>query len=237
MKAFLIAYLLSGAVSTQEPCIQYLEGHFERMKSFSELVEGKTYFLEMEMFYKDNPLKEGGSDVNLNSTLYVNTEQYVFESSTISVYQDNSDAFMIVHPQKKIIRREPIKVNHAEQFEKVTQLQEEILKTNQGVTCTDKKVDSNINMIVTLKPSAEIVKNDMVTEVEFEFSDNKKLKEVSVNFSSNHQFLLQRITYVNMDLDVKSWKNRPVTDYVFMKEGQLNERYKNYQIIDNRNID
>ncbi len=233
MKYLVGTYLMLLLQGPQQTCLNLLEAHFIKMKSFSELEEGKTYFLAMKMFYKDNPLREGGSDLQVESSLFVNKEQYVFESSTISVYQDSKDAFVVIHPQKKIIRRNSFKINHTEQYEKLIQLQESILTTNQRVECRP----SNTGVEVMLIPDQLLTAKEKIRSVSFLFDEKESLKEVGISYVSTHQFLHQRMVYESIDLDVKNWKNKTAYSYVLRDDKRAVEQFSSYEIIDNRSID
>lgn len=233
----LIIWLFLPKIYQVDQCELMMDNHFNKMKSLTDLKEGQTGFLEMEVFSKANPLKKTVKDVTLSSSLYVSKKGYVFNSTTISVFQDEKDAIMVVHPQKRIIIGPALEKNKEEQLANLTSLQELILSTKKEMNCSEVQLRNQEFTQTRLIPGDDIKDTYQMKEISFFFNSNNELKTVNVSFTNSNDFLFQRFDYKSMDLDVKNWKPKPAEEYVFDRNNKLLTEYQGYTIIDNRRDD
>lgn len=215
-------------------CIELIEGHIAKMEEINAPENGVSYYLDMDVYYKDNPLVSGGNDVSAHNKLFLNSEQLVFESNQVDVYQTKTEIALVAHSQKRIYRSNQVEFDQKKYTEQMNQIQHKIIENPKSCTCDKKELNQQEFTIVRLDINDELKEALKVKELIFTFDAQSNLNEVEIRYPNSSDYITQRMKYNVLDLDFQGWISRPIEDYLFDDKGNLIERLSGYQIIDNR---
>lgn len=226
---FLFTFIGSG-----DECKQLLINYLEKSQSISVPDEGATYFLQMSMTYKANPLIKGTADMQITNQMYLTSDQSIFVSGQIDVYQDQSEIFVVIHSQKKIIRSKAVKRNKEMFTEHLNLAQRSILDSAASYTCSSKVSGGQTYTILNIKPKDTFRQKTNIFSVAFHFNELGTLISQTINYTAKAEYLFQEIVYESLDLDYKKWKSKKLTYYIFDQKGTLLPSFSGYALIDNR---
>lgn len=233
MRILLILGMVTSLFS-EPKCIELIEGHIAKMEEINAPVTGVSYYLDMDVYYKDNPMVSGGNDVSAHNKLFLSSEQLVLESSQVDVYQTKTEIAVVAHSQKRIYRSNQVEFDQKKYTEQMNLIQHKIIENPKSCTCDKRELNQQEYTIVRLDINEELKEALKVRELIFTFDAQSNLNEVEIRYPNSSNFITQRMKYNALDLNYKGWSSRPIEDYLFDDKGDLVERLAGYQIIDNR---
>nr|WP_321355563.1 hypothetical protein [uncultured Draconibacterium sp.] len=230
---YILSILLFIGTNENEEAKKLLESYVSEMGDVRLPKEGNTYYLNMTVKNQFRQNEDGPALINFEA--YLTRNQLRYNSDLLSIYQDSSEVWAIVHSAKTIYlsdAEEDWQKNYT--TNNLTGVQLELIKTGKILSVhQDKNNDALLNIV--LQPQVLFTKNTRIEQVVFLF--NKKLhtiKKIQIKYGLNHQIESQEFIYNALELNHENTEESPVRSYIFKKSGELIEKYQGYQIIDNR---
>jgi hypothetical protein len=217
-----------------EDCKNLLTHHLDKTHNITNPVKDITYFLEISITYKANPLINGTTDVKMKNRMYLTSEQSIYLSDQMNVYQDNSEIFVVVHSQKKIIRSKSVKTNQEAFTKNLSLVQRGLLDSAASCTCSSKTMNGRQYSVLNVKTKDSFRENTNVVNLVFNFDEEGELASQIVNFTSKADYIFYELVYESLDLDYKQWKPKSLTNYIFDQKGALLPEFNGFTLIDNR---
>ena len=154
----------------------------------------------------------------------------------MSGYQDEKDAFMVVHPNKSIIwskggKRPDASVlrDQAGRFQD-TLVEMSVLKSCELVTWNGRSVKK-----IVLEPIKKIKEYTKIVRMEYLLDPEKQqLLQVDMFYQGGEEFISKTITYTTIDWNAKTDMSLGVYYRIFNTNNRLHKRYSTYTLVDNR---
>ncbi len=240
--AFIKQLLLTGLLlvvnqfllyAQSEDCKKIMIDYINVMNSVKEPEPGKSYHLDM--IVKNTMVNNDDFPQQVEIDAILTNSKLVYTSSLMSVYQDTSNAFTVIHPSKTIIWNKGKKSPVAdEQQQLILNVKLELLENSSVTLCEKSKVSGKELLIIGIQPTLKVMEDLKIDHFTFYFNSQKKLIEkLVIDYNSEYPLQSQEITYKVLDFDSNN-KVLPIKDYLFEKDGRLKSKFQDYKLIDNR---
>jgi hypothetical protein len=229
--------LLFSALTPKEDgdCINIIRDYIDRMSLIGVPKDNQTYYLDMKIVTIYAPQTNTAAS-NVGIKMYLNSESMIYETEQFSVYQDESDAFMVLHPQKKIIWNDGGK-NPNRDLDRVNigKSQKALFENGKIVSCQELKYKGIDAKKIVLKVS-EADKDALKIEEVVVFYDTgrKMVYEVDIIFEKTQLVRKQVTTYNVINFNYKAKAAGAVRNIIFAGAGRLQPKYKGYTLEKNR---
>lgn len=178
----------------------------------------------------------GVPDAKLNTEIILSNNFFILNCESVSIYQDATDYFFIVHSLKRIMRNKPNNQFDAMMFNTMlVEANDSIIAKAKSIDCV---YDTLSNRLVTIK----IVQKDI-------YAQRSKIKAIYLTFNIDSYFL-KETKIVNIDGgEIVEMRNifksvekltdyklqNKISDYIINEKGKPIGRFAGYSIIDLRN--
>lgn len=247
MLKLLTFYTLLALVSIQatfaqgnDVCKDIILAQTEKMQEYSKNQGNRIFYMHTQTSLIPNQtgayanLALSPKDVELK--IYAGAGKMYYESKYVAIYQDQEEAFMVIHPQKLIVwsKESPQEAdqNYKQALtENLGTAQKQLIEMSSVLTCREinweNKQVKKIEMIPNQKAREEFQIKKMIFY--YDPQTSQILKQI-INYTSNHKLKQQIITYHEMIFDYKEKIPKQARSYIFSKNEQLVSQYQNYQI-------
>jgi len=219
----------------QETAKAIISNYVEQMGKIGMPEKGKTYYLDMSVKNIYNGEKTGPAGFHMD--IFLTHSQMRYTSDLISVFQDTVDALVLLPANKQIFWTKATKIANAlERSRKLTDFQIEVVNSANIEKISEETINGLKFRIISLIPSSDIAEKFDIERLVFHYCQNqKRIERVKIFYNKTKQLKSQEFIYTIFDLDYKkSGKEFPVKYYIFDSSGNLLEKYKGYELIDNR---
>ena len=230
---FLIITLSSFVFSQNSlECKGLLEGFASQMAKIELPEPGKMHSLHFSIQTVGNP---GHSNLNtlIDIKITMTKEFYGYSSPQISVFADQAESFVIIHPQRLIVHRDQSYLNtDPEALDKAIELQRVLISRGQFQVCEERTKD-NINFkYMMLKMESDFKKRHHIDWVEYWYDlKQDRLKEVIIHYSSTSDKAKQIFTYHEVKLNNRLASPINAKAYVFASNGHLFSKFQQYKVV------
>lgn len=231
----LMAQLFLMQISwAQEDCLTPIRQYVEKMANVSEPQPGQIYFMQFTV--QTIPAKDSSLEPSkVESKIYKGKDKLIMESGDVAIYQDEKDAFMVIHPLKRIVwTKKEEKTEKSKPFE-MGDLQKLILSESKMIYC--KKIEPNEGDVIQVKLKMnEKISDDIKVDfliIDFDNSAGRIIKVQSV-FGPGQQLDRQIVAFQNIDFNYSGKKIPAARTMIFKSNGELLAGLANYSLIDNQ---
>ncbi len=190
----------------------------------------------MQFSIKSIPANKSSSEISeVNSKMYRSKDQLVYKTKDVVIYQDMLNAFMIIHPNNRIIWSKNPEKNQAHSTAQIANLQKILLEESTLIHCSKSVAENKHEIIdIKLKTSKKISEEFKVTYslMKFDATTNQLLK-VETIFDQDQPLARQIIEYQIIDYNYKGKKLKPAKSMVFSSDGKIRAEFQHYTIIEN----
>lgn len=218
-------------------CVQRVKD-FDKKNDSRPLPDNKSvyyvnYNQKIVMWDKSTPT------VNTDVKIWANMYRMKYATPDIEVYQDNRDAFMIIHSKKKIIwgQSEMKEGKDAmDQIAKIAALKDTMLNHSTVLKCEIFEKDGKELLRMIIKVNADVREIYNVEQMEFIYDNSSgNILRINTDFIPSYEAKRMEITYLKNEYDYKGVKlDKPVSEKIVSRSNLLLPKYKEYQLIDNR---
>ena len=224
--------LLFGEVSA-DPNVDLIRAYYKTMEKFSIPSTNKVYHIS----YKEELIPKGGGKVSTsNVNIYASGNKFYCYTGIVDVFQDEEDAFLIVHKEKMIYQsNSPENQQSRAQFTHYIKVQDQFFKNgkillSEIVVLNGKKVARvSIATPKDLDPALKVVRTTYWFDIE-----GGKLMKTKVDYDQSYKIKSRVTTYNQLNLDYKKKLRKAVFKQVLDKKGQLIEPYESYKLVVNK---
>jgi hypothetical protein len=235
MRYLILVMLLGSSYSTNaqlSDCKDQLISIVRSMQGIDRPAIGRTHFLAFDIQSTARNAPTSVSNIsNTSISISITTEKYSYESDYISMFVDEKDQFIIIHPKKLILKKKnPEGVDRIDfRKEILSTFQDSILKYGEVFICD--KFKGGIHNI-SIRPPDNLRKSLQINKIEYVIDiTNNTLKEVTVFYIAPHKLKKQKVTYKEIGLNIPSKR----LNWIFDHRGLLKAEYKSYQLINQSN--
>ncbi len=235
VKCFLFALipLFSYEVGNAQ-CLTPVKEYVNESARHTEPKEGQIYFMQFSV--KSIPASKFSSEIAIvSSKIFRSKGQLIYETKDVDIYQDELNAFMIIHPNKRIIwSKEPEKIKN-EATNKIAALQKNLLESSQLIDCSISVAENGHDIISIKLKTSDDIKNEFKVAyslMKFDRTLNQLLK-VETIYEPDQPLARQIIEYQKLDYNYKGMKIKPAKSMIFNSKGQVKPEFKQYTFIEN----
>jgi hypothetical protein len=226
----------SAQAQQQVDCKKIITAYIENMAAVQTPEPGHSYHIHFttESISAD-PKKTQSSTVDAH--VYLDHTHMTYQTSQMLMMRDALDAFMIIHPQRKIIWAKG-GLNPVEETERLTlgTVQKNLVEKATLSFCRTEEQAGQSIRVIGLVPARETGEKVHVKSFTFYYSSAlEKMQKVIIEFEKPHPMQKQTITYHTIDFDYKSFKPKSFYAQVFASGGVLHQKYQGYRLVDNKN--
>ncbi len=222
--------LYSMAASGQGHCLEKLKQYVKTTSAMGEPPKGKVYYMHYSM--DTAPGKKTNVRQHTESKIYRGQHRLYFESEKVQIYQDLKEAFLVLHPLKRIIwhkDREALK----QVIPDMGRQQEWILEHSAQQYCRPLNDDKEENPWQAKLTMDETVRKEHGVKallIDFRKATGEPLK-VTTLYEDGHQYLRRTMYYHQVDYDYRHKRIGTARSYVFSKNNTLLPRLQGYELI------
>jgi hypothetical protein len=173
---------------------------------------------------------------DLPVSMILTRNKMFYESRYIAIYQDTSDVYTVIHPQKMILHSRP-KPSQPQtepgQPNPIPGLQARFIQACRVVSLQD--VDYNGRKVkeIILQAPEETQKEFGIQSVVYYMDIREmKIEKQIISFTPGHQFRTQTIVFQNMNLNYKGKILASSRKAVFERPGKLLKTFTGYELIE-----
>lgn len=214
-------------------CRKVLKEYVKKISLVNYPSGTQVYYMDMDIAYKirntENP------ELKMHVEVLMSKDQLSYNSNYVSVFQDEKDAFMVLHAQKTILRSKGGKSEDRElNKSRLTIFQDTIIDLSKIKQCTNIKQEGKDVMMIELEPNEYAKKTYFVKSLKFYYDPiEKALKKISIFYTDEYKMEECTVSYNKVNYNYKGWSSRSAYDKVLSKTGQPVAKFKNYKIVDN----
>lgn len=222
--------LILTSMAAQSQCMEKLKAYVEANAKIQEPAEGKVYFMHFTL--ENTPRRVGLNAISTDSKIYRGKNKLHFETKDMEVHQDLEDAFLIIHPLKRIVWHNDRKALE-KMVPKMAEQQQWILEHSQEQYCRSlPKVKGRATQQVKLVMD-ELVQADKQVKaviIDFDVATGQPLKVIT-HFDKGHQLMTQKVVYHRLDYDHRQKKMTAAKSNVFTHDQNLLPEFQHYELI------
>ena len=160
----------------------------------------------------------------------------IYESSYVSMYKDQQEGYLVVHPQKKILIFSSKENSRTQEDLKiVSSFQDSVFVFMTEKEC---KVIKENNIVIkrgVFTPSLAMNRKIGLTKIVADIEpESGKVLKIENFFEKPSKYQWQEMVYHEVDLKYKGKLPKNARDKVFSTSNALLAKYQNYEIIDQR---
>jgi hypothetical protein len=225
------------AQKTDTSCVALVRDYVKRMQGYGRPQGKKVYFMDMQVktVYRPDYAK---SDSDVRSRVYLSADKMQYESAYVSMYQDQYDAITIVHPQKLIVWNPgEISQESKEMYATLSAISDTLFARSKVLVCRDiKEGDRHLRELV-LQPDAGYTHSRKVRQVVYHYDIGERRVYKSIVYYTEDAVRRQETTtYHRLSFNHSAMPFSRAERVIRQANGKLVERYKNYELIDNRKL-
>lgn len=219
----------------ENSCAEFLKNYYANTPAFNKPDTNEIISAEIEIHYDFN------RSVDMPNRLLVKMEMtpisLVYENEMLSVFQDTTYLFLVIHSAKRIIWSDS-----DGDFSETLKQENDILSIlekymeHAHLSCIDSICDGTKHRYVQMKFGDEYRTFTKLEEVEMVFSmEGPHLEKVRYNYYQHNS--LNSLEYVYSKYEKKPLTDEsslPAESFVFSEQGTKRRKYSNYTITDNR---
>ena len=237
-----LALVVSGLLGSMsygqqgKECLKAVGEYLEWTSKFGMPQDGQAY----EMDYVQESVVQGAVEqiqTKQDFRVRITRDNIAIESDEVSVISDKNDSFYIDNMQKMIIWGDGVDslINHTNPLD-VLEQQKNLFENCLFISCNREVKEKRVLDIIKLKTTKELKETTNAETIEISFdTEENRIYKVKVEYTGDYKVQRQTTTYKKLDFNVK-WKSRgAVYRQVFTRTGELNPKYNNYTLIDNKN--
>ncbi|MCF8715550.1 hypothetical protein JM658_12010 [Joostella atrarenae] len=223
--------MAAQSYSNKEQCDKILKDYIQSMEETWKLSNpDKASYMKYSIETSYNPnLKIAAS--RSQTEVAKKSDRFYIKSEDMLISGDKEMVLVVIPKDHRIYwnSADPKIFESGNNYLRLLEVQRKILESAKEVRCTSMENKVEISII----PSEEMTKttNLIKQEVVYDFIKKAVIK-VSNQYNQKSQILTQEVTYNEVDLDSSIKVNSP-REIVFSND-KLREKYKGFQIIDNR---
>lgn len=219
-----------------DKCEHLVKNYLKKMSIYANPDPSKVYYLKMSTEAKYRPNSEY-KDSRVDVTVIINGPKVQYESQYMNFYMDQDESYTVLHPQRLIVKGDGGAKNRTDKFGDMVSLHDTLLKHSQLVSCVEINQNSRLMKVITFKTDKLFEKATSISRVEYTYDlkEERVFKAVTF-FSPSSIKKMEIITYSELSYDYKKSPFNDASEMIFATKGNLVSRFKNYEIIDNRNF-
>lgn len=233
MKYFCSIFLFLSSFSISAATIDDVARFYDQLLDFVSSDNKKvcSYFhYSATMKYRNNEYPQTSTETKV----YRKATDLYISSGPVDVWKVNDDFVLIMHSNKTINKSKAAEGSESEalayNMKRLFEFQKELFKNPENVV--EKHLNSS-TIQVLLYPNTDIEQAYKIKSVEFIFnSTTKKVENMIMKYSTNHQLERQEIKYLTVEYNSKHkmLEGDPIGK-IFSKNGRLIGKYEHYSLI------
>jgi hypothetical protein len=167
-----------------------------------------------------------------NVKVYKLGDNMHFFSEQANIYRDEKEVVIVMPTQKLLIINSTTKeMNSYHLNDDFFEMRKAFLDSCDVVKCEAK----GANMLLSLKVNPKkVAANIKIADMTYEYNvEQKKILSVKINYMKDYKIKQLVMTYKDFSA-VSTYKFAPLRKYVMDKHGKLLDRYRDYEVVDNR---
>jgi hypothetical protein len=154
----------------------------------------------------------------------------------MSGYQDEKDAFMVMHPQRTIVWGKGGTRPDASVLRIVWgKIQDTLIEVSIVKSCQESIVSGKRVKKILLEPNKKFKDYSRVDRMEYILDiEQEKLLEVTMYYLPGEEFISKAVTYHQINWKAKLDMSVGVYYRIFNTNNKFHKKYSNYTLVDNR---
>jgi hypothetical protein len=169
-----------------------------------------------------------------NVKLYRKGNYTHFFSEQATIYVDDKEALIIVPSQKLIILNSISKeLNSRKLSDEFYDMRQDFLESCELVSC---ETTNKIKTLVLKVDNTKVDESIKIRRMTYSYNnDEKKITSIKMNYDEDYKLKQFQILYKDLSL-TSAYKFFSAKSLVMDKNGNLNAKYKDYELMDNRGV-
>lgn len=228
---FLVIHCMGYAQSDQQ-CIRQLKQYNKKMNSIGMPEGNKVYYFNYTLT-SDMRVSGGIETKTYNVRFYMAAHQMHYITKDIEIYQDTTDAFIVQHENKIVIRaNSAYKRDMNKRYNEIVMLKDSVFNVMQLKQC--RQSEDKRETVIMLETKPELKDKFDINSITYHYDPGNKLVNKTITLYDKHFKAKRMIVELNnMDLNYKINMHKPARSLFLDKEGRLTGKYAGYRLLVN----
>jgi hypothetical protein len=221
-----VCFLTMKAVAQKPACEQLVFETFRKMKAL-DLADGYVHYrLTVHVTPRAGTSYSPTTASSVQVEVTMGKGRISYESNHLAIYGDNQETYIVIHPQKRIIRRtipagEALLTGNKQEGmgQWMLSQQETLLKKAKPLPCRDTIVDGNKQQIISFSFSREDRQKNGVNLIQYLYNlKNRHISKHTVWYTPAHPLEKVIAVYDQIETGGKVTLKKKAKDYVFVQQ-------------------
>jgi len=175
--------------------------------------------------------------VDMNVKILLSKDQMHTLTNDIEIYQDNRDAFMVIHSKKMVMwATSTIRTDKKQKLKELSALRDTLFDLCDATACIGvKNRKGEGRNKLTLRARELARKAFHVSTLQYLYEPQSgKIEQVVISYLPSYEVKRMTTTYKEINFNFKAKINKSVISKILNKNNQLLLKYNGYQLVDNR---
>jgi hypothetical protein len=240
MKYFLliasILHLFAGNAQTEDTkdCRQLIRNYMTAMSKYKNPEKDKVYSMQMEV---ETDYRQGSdkTDTRVSTSIHVSGYSKQYESNLVSYYTDRNQTFTVIHPEKLIYWQDGEITANQDNYAVITMLMDSLFKHSKLDYCRELKYEGRKVKEIKFTPDEKFKKSTQIRALVYYFDvKENRIYRLVTYFLETSEKEKQVVTYHSLSFNSKYKMFTSARNKIFSGKGTLNEKFRNYKIVDQR---
>tara|TARA_R110000765_G_scaffold421845_1_gene528375 strand:- start:555 stop:1292 length:738 start_codon:yes stop_codon:yes gene_type:complete len=211
-------------------CSELILEYLARMESLAVPKVNKVYYIKYKIKTEFSKVLNTPNSETTTEVL-TSKEKIMVIDKNMEVFGDDKNVFVVIPRNQKIFWNEsdPIIYDNTNSYKRFVEIQKVVLESASNIKCSS---DNGIT-VITVTPGKEFSsKSNVILQTITYDNKLKKVLKVSSIYNDKSRIKKQTMVYEVLDFDSSKKIVAPIT--ALFKDNQLKDKYKGFEIIDNR---
>lgn len=225
---------LSYNKSKAQDCADLLKDYASKISQFNAPEKSKVYYMNIDV---SSDYKEGNSlkKKNMNIRMFISKNKVHYISDVVSIFADEDDYIVIMHPQKIIIRADGrLNENISEMNKNYGLIYNQLIDSSEVYSCKNINENGRSLKYFHLIPDENHKKAYKTDKVKYYFDLKSQMLYKTIVYFTNSAVVKQTTVFNDIDFDYKKTKIKKAKNMLFDLNNNILPQYRHYQYINNK---
>lgn len=222
-------------------CRKMIDNYLKEMQQYTTPESNRWYYMHLLITTVPKPgtpfVRASLDNRNVEVKVTAGKNRMIYESTYLSVYQDEKDVFTVIHPRKAIIWSKPdpdVSKGKEVMAQNMVIGQQKLMQACTVRQCRDTTYEGKPTKIIEMVPDAKAKEDYHIERIVYYYTPSEsRMRKQEIDFTANYKIDRQIITYYAMNLNYRS--KLPKSAYAEIFEGSNKHRklqppYRKYQV-------
>lgn len=222
---------------TDTSCAGLVKDYVKRMQEYGRPRGKDVYYMDMQVSTVYNP-EYAKNDSDVRVRMYLSADKMQYESSYVSMYQDQHDAITIVHPQKLIVWNQGGALpEQKESYASLMAISDTLFMRSKVIACRNTEENGRQLREIVLQPDAGYRRSRRVQQVVYHYDiSEKRVYRSTIFYTEESSRRRETTTYHRLNFNQSAMPFNRAERIILQANGKPVAKYSSYELIDNRKL-